>query len=627
MTDSVLVWDAGGSPPSGEWATTFLWCGFTDNSNSRILSIPKLVEDLAPALKAQYLGWIYELGERDIAGRRLLDHLELRPGFSYWWMTLIAEKCNWAKSPQINNAIRLIALNHLLSGRSIDCLTLVSSNSLLAESIQSLCDSRGIDFKWQRIKSDTLVGSWPRRLYGSLPKVIQAIVWLVIYLIRRWPLRGVGLKEWQQTTGTVTFISYLFNLVPDSLIHGRFESRYWAHLPEVMKQDSCETNWLHVYVSDAVLPSSGKAADAVRQFNLNSQGKQNHATLDAFLDLSVVLRTLRDWLRLVSIGRRISPILFEMQKNGLELWPLHNEDWAKSVFGRDAIRSLLMFNLYEAATKSLPRQRAGVYLYENDPTEFALIYTWKAAGHGQLIGAQHSTMLYWDLRYFFDPRCYEKKNRNDLPQPDLVAVNGPAARETSLQGGYPVSHLVEVEALRYLYLEDAVSVKPARTPRTSERWCILVLTDYLPEKTGLQLRMLEAARPLLPDNVTITVKPHPGCPIQPSDYPGLDINVTTQALPSLMEGCDSAFTSNATSATVDAYCAGVSVVSLLDPKTMNLSPLRGCDEVLFVSTPQDLANALGVVSQRASWQRHAHDYFTIDSNLPRWRKLLSGVKT
>lgn len=618
MESRVLVWDAKGRLPDGDW-TLVLWRGFADKATPDVVSIPTLAEDQGAALKAAYLGWIFDLGECRIGGRRLLDHLELRPGFSYWWMTLVAEKCNWGKSPQITDAIRLFALDHWLANRPVTSLILASCSTSLAECVQSICERHGIQFEWRRTNPDPVISSWRKQLYRSLPLVFQALAWLAVYLIKRWPLRGVGLEEWRRTRGSVTFISYLFNLVPEALKDGRFASRYWAHLPEVLMHGRCDTNWLHIYVSDPLLPSAGSAADTVRRFNRTGQGRQIHTTLDAFLDLRLIVRTVRDWLHLVWISRGVTAALFSMRDGDVRLWPLFRDDWRRSMLGPAAIRNALLLNLYEAAMASLPCQRAGVYLYENDPTEFALIHAWEAAGHNRLIGSQHSTMLYWDMRYVFDSRSYAREDRNDLPMPHQVAVNGPAAHDACLSGGYPAERLVEVEALRYLYL--AGSATRPRNPHP-EPLRVLVLGDYMPDNTQAQLRMLEAAMPLLPADASILFKPHPSCPIRPSDYPGLRMELAVRDLPTLLEQCDVVFTSNATSAAVDAYCAGVPVVSRLNPGSLNLSPLRGYEAVRFACTPDELALAIGNAVLSAERQVRPKPYFTIDTELPRWQKLL-----
>lgn len=271
---------------------------------------------------------------------------------------------------------------------------------------------------------------------------------------------------------------------------------------------------------------------------------------------------------------------------------------------------------------TLPKQQVGVYLYEQQPWEFALINAWKASGHDCLIGAQHTTMLYWDLRYFYDSRSYKRTGCNDLPLPDKVAVNGPMAMNTCLQAGYPEEDLVEVEALRYLYLSDEKIVTASVLTPKKGIMRLLVLGDYLLSNTQQQMHLLLQAVSLLPGGTVITVKPHPGCPISLADYPSLNMTVTMEPIAKLLAACDVAYSSAATSAAVDAYCVGVPIVSVRDPNTLNLSPLYGCKGVLFASTPEELAH--GLISAVVAPDLHcdSQSFFTLDPQLPRWRKLL-----
>ena len=128
------------------------------------------------------------------------------------------------------------------------------------------------------------------------------------------------------------------------------------------------------------------------------------------------------------------------------------------MLGPVAISNALFLNLFEQVLKSQSYQKMGFYLLENQAWERALIYAWKASGHGDLIGVQHSTVRYWDLRYFSDFRNYERKNCNDMPIPDRVALNGKVSITAYRDGGYPENMLVEVEALRYLHLAEALKI-------------------------------------------------------------------------------------------------------------------------------------------------------------------------
>jgi surface carbohydrate biosynthesis protein (TIGR04326 family) len=620
----LLIWDAEGAPPTGDW-TMLLWRGFGNSALPNAISVHELVEANADNLKSRYLEWVYELGETTSGGRSLIDRLNLWPGFSYWWMSLLLEKCNYSKSPQIDHAVRLMAFEQWMTGRPVAHVALATCNALLAECVRSWCSKKGCTFEWRREGSD--LASQPsrlRRLYHSLPYPVQALSWLVLYVARRWALKGVGLREWRESNGQTTFVSYLFNLVPAAVEAGRFESRFWAHLPEVLRQRADgDSNWLHLYVKDALLPNSGKAADVIREFNKAANGRQTHVTLDTFLAPGVILNALRDWLRLRRVGAGLRGAFFSPSGSEFDFWPLFNEDWKRSFFGREALNNLLFYRLFEVALRYLPKQRVGVYLQENQGWEFALIHNWRAAGHGRLIGAEHSTVRYWDLRYFFDPRSYRRGGMNELPMPDQVVVNGAAARDAYLKGGYPEDRLVEVEALRYLHLAGAMpDANFVASPR-KDTLRVLALGDFLPVNTRHQMRLLERAARYLPVETVFTVKPHPACPIRPEDYPGVKLMVTMEPITKLLTQCDVAYTSSTTSAAVDAYCANVPVVSVLDPYTLNLSPLRGREGVQFACTPAELAGALR--NAPATHFLRTQEFFTLDPELPRWRELLLGT--
>lgn len=616
----MLLWDDEAPPPKGDWIIV-LWRSYGMDEIPEAVSIPRLVEEKADNLRERYLAWIYDLGETRIHGKRIIDHLQLRPGFSMWWMSLLTEKCNFAKSPQINDAIRLMAFDEWASERAVGRIVLASANEPLAECISLWCAKMGVAFERQGLPRHPVQLSWVRRIYQTLPFTLQALAWLARYLVKCWALCGEGLKKWHLSDGKMTFISYLFNMVPEATNSGRFESRYWAHLPDDLQREGCNTNWLHLYVKDGLLPTAKEAARVIRRFNESGQG-QTHVTLATFLSLRIVIRTLRDWFRLARIGRQLERALCTPIGGELELWPLFRADWQRSFYGHVSMSNILFNNLFESAMRLLPKQRVGVYLQENQGWEFALIYAWKTAGHGHFIGTAHTPVKYWDLRSFYDTRCYLRIGENDLPLPDQVALNGPAALDAYRAGGYPEDDMVEVEALRYLHLAEDKTVRDPVLRPTAEPLRVLVLGDFVPSNTQLQMRLLEKAAHSLPADTRFIVKPHPNCPVRSAEYPSLRLQVKMDAISSLLGGCDVAYTSSTTSAAVDAYCAGVPVISVLDPKILNLSPLRGCDGVLFVSTPEELANALISAAFIAHPTTKQKDFFTLDYNLPRWRNLL-----
>ena len=126
----------------------------------------------------------------------------------------------------------------------------------------------------------------------------------------------------------------------------------------------------------------------------------------------------------------------------------------------------LYLNLFEDYFNHHSPARLGIYLFENQPWEMALVHAWKSAGHGTLIGVAHSTVLFWNTRIFKDPRdMRESRSRSAMRWPDCVAVNGPAMRSVLEEGGFDPSLLFDVEALRYLGLAKDGQQQPPSVKR------------------------------------------------------------------------------------------------------------------------------------------------------------------
>lgn len=626
--DSVLIWDSKGSPPMG-YCANVLWRGFVTSKSANSISIPALVEENAEVFRSRYLAWIYELGDLRIKDRRLIDHLEIRPGVSYWWMTLLAEKCNYAKSPQITDVIRLFAFDDWAKhSPTIKSVMLVSSNQELQKFLRKWCKTKNIRFESQRLQTRGEPKTILKQVFERLPHVAQAGAWLLKYLIYRWPLRGIGVEEWRKSRSKVTFVSYFFNLQSTAVRSGRFGSEYWTKLPNVLNKTKIRSSWLHLYVKGPTAPTAKSAADFLQIFNGKNDGQQTHVFLDSFLSIKIVSSAIWDYLRV----RRAAPKNFftisqlELKENeSVEslLWPLFKKDWKRSFFGIEAIQNLLILNLFEKAFADLPQQSSGVYLQENQGWEFGMSQAWHSSLHGRLIGFPHSTVRFRDLCYFFDQRSF-CKNQADLPMPNFVAVSGDSVKDAYLKGGYPAEELIGVEALRYLYLDQLYNKQLVSQFHSEKPPKVLILGDYLPANTLLLMKLLQEIVDDLP-NIELTVKPHPACPIVVADYSELELKLSDQSLSNSIDNFDIAYTSNVTSSAVDAYSAGLKVISVLNPADLNISPLRGVAGVRFVSSPDELLEALNEALFYDVQKYKKLNYFYVDSSLPRWRALLSNI--
>ena len=617
---TLLVWDAEGSPPAGNW-TTVLWSGFGEASDSTIISVPKLVEEHADTFKARYLAWIHELGETRINGKRLIDHLELRPGFSYWWMTSLAQKFNVSGISQIDNAIKAFALEGLIAERKPMSIILVSGNGKIASTLRSFCQNLGLRFEWNLTKLPEKPESVARLIYGSLPAPIQGLIYFFRYSFKSLQLLRTKQMAVPVLNSEISFVDVLVHLDRKALTTGKFISNYWTALVDKLLQSNAKTNWLHNYFYQESIPSLVRAKELIGRFNKCSGEMQTHALIEANLSPSVFIKALKDYFKICRASYHLATVNRHFMPTGsaLNLWPLFRQEWIDSLWGQDAMVNCLRTSLYEKTFSSIPRQKLGIYIQENQPWEMALIYAWKAAGHGKLIGVPHTTVRFWDLRYFYDSRSYGRTDKNVLPIPDLVAVNGSVAKKIYLEGGYPGSQVTEVEALRFLHLLNHTSVDtPIKPP--SRALNVLVCGDFVSATNYKILSWLTIATQSLPPGISYVLKPHPAYPVKLGDFPSLALKMTNTPLAELLAVCDVVFTSNIASAAVDAYCSGIPVVQMLNGNTLNTSPLRGLASVVYVTNPIELAEALRAAPHRE--RGVVEPYFYLDKELPLWCKLL-----
>lgn len=615
-SDSLTVWDSRADPPEHA-GPVYRWNGLAETASVR--SLLRYAETHGERLRRKYLEWIHDLGESRIEGKRIIDHLALGAGLSYWWMTLLAEK-SFYKSP-ITDAIRLLAVEEIVFEQKPGVLRLVSANRILHETLRDLCHRLAIDYEWKRIARARSPGL--RDGYRALPHGVQALASLARHLFARWPLRRACAARWFDGDRALFFCSYFIHLDRESCAAGTFHSHHWEGLPKLLHENGYATNWIQHYLPSGTVPNTRTANEWLRTFNCNGEEHGFHRFLDAYLSWRVVLRVLAGWFQLTLLSLRLGNIgrAFHPPGSRLSLWPLLRRDWNASMRGAVAINNLLLIELFDIALRDLPHQGKGLYLCENQAWERALIHAWRKYRHGQLIAVAHATVRFWDLRYFADRRTLRSSGPGVMPQADLVALNGKAAVSAYLDVGFPREAIAECEALRYGYLKGFRVGRSAGPGNGKTN--VLILGDYLPSATIQMLQLLVAADRRMAGSATYTVKPHPGFTVAPADFPTLQLKVVTDPVGNILRDFDIAYSSNMTSTAVDAYLGGLPVVVMLDETELNFSPLRGQTGVRFVSTPEELGDALQVVGGASSQEPDRDGFFFLDPKLPRWKRLLS----
>lgn len=605
----------------GDPTNCIFWDGRDESRGGR--SLLNYIETHDSRLKEKYCSFIAQMGEARIDGVCLREHLNDQDGFSYWWMSTLLEKSVW-KSPGIKDAIRYFALEEILLNEKVGRLRIVSANPKFGEVLRPLCESRGIALEWRSTKAKHRSKWTVRSFFNSLPIAAQAILALGRHVIRRSKFGSGKRKPWVAGPDSMVIVSYFAHLDLEAAKQGQFISRYWGNLLEHLRKKQYDVNWIHHFSPHPMISNAGAADTLLGRINAHSGSHQSHIFLDQHLSYSVVVGVLRRWIRLRTLITRIkNPSALFQYDEYLSLWPVLKDDWHSSFGGVESIRSFLFLELFERAMSSLPHQKVGIYLCENQAWERAFLHAWRKHGHGKIIAVPHSTRSFWDLRFF---RLSEESGQycNRPPEPDLTAVNGRAAMKEFFRDNYRKDEVFGCEALRYGYLNESRLKKSTRNKQQDDEGLrVLILGDFTEAGTLQLLGLIRSALPYIAATVHFVLKPHPSyCPPEGrAEVQG--ISITQKFIGEILHEYDIALSANQTSAAVDAFLAGLPVVVMLDPAELNMSPLRGHPGVQFVATGRELAEAIGRRDELPIPKDERNEFFYLDPSLPRWRSLLS----
>lgn len=594
---------------------TLFWRKYSYKNDKNFFSIVELVEKNADKLKNKYLAWVYELGKHKINGKSVIDHLEIDENLSYWWATSVAQKFNCSSISQINDCIKLFALEDFIKKHKIKSIYLKSSNRNLNRTVSKLCFEKNIFFNSQ-ILNNKIKNKFTFK--QIIPDVFQAFIYLVRYLYRSVFLNPKSYESLKKNSSNIIFFDVFTHLDKSSYTNFEFKSNYWTTLVEKLGDLKLTANWAHIFFKHPLTKKINIAQQLTKKFTNSSRNTQYHFLLEQRLSLTLLIKILRNYFFLRSSYKKLKKIAtFRTLNTNFDLWIFHENEWKKSLIGSDAMDFCIKLTLFSSLLKIIPKQKVGVYISENQPWEIALINKWRYHGHGKIIGTPHTTIRYWDLRYFYDKRSYINK-KNNLLLPDYLAVNGPVAKKILLQSNYPKDVIKEVEALRFIYLSNPINLKIPKNKNLSKKIKVLVCGDFNKNTNNVILDWVSKLKQFLPNNYEITLKPHPAYPISfPKKY---FFKISNLPLPNLLKDSDLVITSNITSAAVDAYCFGLPVIQLLDGVNFNTSPLLDFSS-MYARNAEELAKCIKNIELGS--REPAREYFNLNPSLNSWVNLIN----
>jgi len=599
MTNSVRVDVAvNQSQVRTDFDYTILWDDYSSQEN--VVSLPEYVELHADRLRLHFAEFVDQVSQTPLNGGTVSELLLIRKDFSYWWMTLFAST-RWDPTSNINHAVKLMAFAEVCEKISARQVSVHLPNARIASAIQTFCSTKGIAI------AEPLV--LQRQLKRRLPR-FRAIAAVGKFALIH---RRVNVLDSKSQSSTL-IVDHFVRFNESSIAEGRYDSQYWNALRSDLSSDKHGVRWVHHFVPGF---RSINATELLLA-KLNAKSSDKHAQFETRLRAACLLPLLRELKQLRRLARhsRNSSSLFVDQRSGVDFTAFFEEQWIESLCGSTAARHLMILRQQEILLKSLPKQRNGLFLCENQPWEAAFTYAWHKQGHGKLTAVVHAPIRFWDFRYFTLARALRVNQpiATSKPIPSVVAINSSISRLFMEDAQAPGHRIVDVESLMFNYLASG------GTSRTVQQDVLLIVGDFFPHLNDRLISLLRNAQRVQQTSLEIIFKPHPMNTELP-DLSGLPhVQVSTSNLGELLPRTSTAICCNSSTAALECYLSGIKTISYVDPEALNSSPLRGVSGAVFVTSSEQLDAAL---NDTHADHQHGQPLLIIDPATPRWKELLA----
>ena len=577
---------------------TILWDDYSTQKN--VLSLPEYVELHADRLRLHFAEFVDQVAQTPLSGGTLSELLLIRKDFSYWWMTLFAST-RWDPTSNITHAVKLLAFAEICEQVSPTEVFVHLPNKQISAVIQAYCTSKNLG---------------TAKASGSHnPPALRLPRFRAIASIGKFALTHRRVKTLVSADQASTLIVDHFVRFNESAIDdGRYESQYWKSLDNVLSSIDHGTSWIHHYVPGF---RSIRATEKLL-IKLNAKSVNKHAQFETRLAASCVLPILRELkcLRQVARASNNHPSFFVDTRSGLNFTALFAKQWIESLCGSTAARHLIILRQQEATLESLPPQKNGLFLCENQPWESAFTYAWHKYGHGKLVAVVHAPIRFWDFRYFTLARSLRRNQQTatSKPIPTTVAVNSEISRTFMEIAQAPANQICEVESLMFNHL---IASTPAES---SMKNVLLIVGDFFPHLNERLIALVKHADHIRSTNLEIVFKPHPMNTNLPN-FSGLpNVQISTTDLGDLLPRTHTAISCNSSTAALECFLYGVKTISYVDPEALNSSPLRGVSGAVFVTSSKQLDVAL---TDSRTDNKENQSLLILDRATPRWKELLA----
>ncbi len=610
----VLIWDKDGLPePSDHFVV--LWKNYTQNSSEQELSIPSWIAKNQDFVRNQYLSWVRKCYLHLKSNSQIYQKMQLDSTINYFQLTPFMEMNLFAKSPQIPSVLRLIAFEAWAEGKAPISIDYVGSDELLSKILQEFATRKQIAFGSNMPTSrDVKISQHLARCFRFSINSIKSPVWVFLMWMKSLPLHGSNISRLKNNSSKITFYSYYAHLSPTNATNLEFESAYWGGLPRYIKSVGKHSNWIHLSpTSNGLLAASDKRL-ILKKWS-NGDKTQTHVSLESFFSFKIMIRIILNWHKIRSQAQATLQILTSQRIGHFNFWPFYAREFERYLTGVGLVDNLLTFELVKSSIQANSVSQQIFYLYEGQPWEKVLNAVSNQLKHELPIAVQHSTVRFWDLRYFQTSLELAERSMLEAYFPRKIVINGELSFRM-LKDSPPQQELIRLESLRY----NRVPSIQRDSQKSTQKFSPIILGSYLAEDNDFILRLLEEAAVNL-TNIKFTFKPHP-LSAKPFTSSKVNIRQSNQELWHLLHGATHVLIGSSTSAVIEVIQAKIPFAVFVPPSTVNLSPLNKVFGVEFLNTPIQLVNFLTDTSQEVFNKVKVEELVTVHANLDLWKQFI-----
>ena len=620
----LTLWDLQKTNPDLKNSAVCFWNCPNIDKNPNHFSIYKYIEENSVNVKNEFLDWIDQLGFIAFKDKNFLSSIELKKDFSYWWLSEFHEISNFSKSKNFNKLLKIFALEKYILKANINELEVYSHDNDLKIALN--------EFKNKDLKI-SIKGTFLNDLFLKLTESLRSyrlrilpIPWLLSFYIKNFKLICMNTSHFFKSKANTTFFSYFNNFDKEKLLNDKFfRSSYWGGLPDHLLQNKFNSNWVHISLSNESkkIKSLGTSPTSLfLELNQNAHNHQNHLFIESLFTLSAAFYALKKFFKIFFIS-----FLAEKRfRSKVRYFPLVKSEYIKSFQSHRTLENILYFYLFESLFLKLSNQKKIVFLHENLPWEKSLSFFAKSIHDSKLLATIHTNVRYWDLRYSFLES--KSKNANNTPfVPDIYCCNGKHQRSALAEAKYPIDRLQVIEALRFEFLNTITIKNNKQSNKSKSSKKILIVGCYVKENNDILLNLSHKLFSKFNNKVDIFYKPHPGL-----SYPHSFNNENIQEVDNIslaLEEADLVITGPLTTTSLDAYLLRIKVFVIISHNTLNMSPLRGVDDSVFISNLNEFIESdpdlLFEKIESAQESLSINNFYYFDNRYSRWNKQL-GLK-